>query len=208
MSTVLDRNRRKGLVEAAGFAFLVGLTVIITMMLFFLVTSEQGSITERTIETTLDYRLSQIQSRSAIQTTMQDKMWRNPDVNRGEYGDLAAYKVMSYWVSTEEGNDLHIDSDNITYQKAENDIRNYLETKMDRVFIEETAEPMYYNLTVTYEPQNSANLNSKQLTATPEEYIGGAGSRTVIQYPLAVRSKDKAYIRLGVTTEPVEVPNP
>lgn len=186
---------KKGMVEAAGFIFMIGLTIVISMMLFFLVTYDQNPDSEN-IERTIDYRVGEIEARSTMQTTMEGNLWRETSTFRGKYNNLGAYKILTYWFSTPEGDDLHINNRSIGYQEARNDLRNYLKNRMTSIFVEDRAERRYYNLSILYD---GGKYNNKLIMVTPNGVSRDENAlMTSFEYPIALRGSERAKVSISI----------
>lgn len=189
--------KQKGVVEAVGFVFLMGLTIIITLLMFFLVAYE-GSPAPQTIERSIDYRMGEIEARSTVQTAMEDQIWREVDGlsrSQAKYNHLRVYKLISYWLSTSEGEKVHVNNNSIPEDEIENDLEEYMQNRLSGIFIQERANPRYYNVSILY---TGGRYDNKGMFITPENYNRGDNAMTVIEYLMAVRGQERALVRIGV----------
>ncbi len=109
-------------VMAMGSLMVAGL---ITVMILFL----NGPLSQSTT-VEVNHRVAETSFASASNVVMSDYMWRAPGIEKGDYHGFKAYKVVSYYFSTDE--ELLLDHETLSRSEVRQDIIGYLEYKMER----------------------------------------------------------------------------
>lgn len=183
-------NSRKGqgiIIEILAFSMSVMLALVV-----FIVMISTGNVQEHQVSQSIDYKLGELRKRSVISITMNDKMWRADSISKGEYGNLPAYKVMSYYFST-PGDTVYIYDSSKPKSEVKNDIDNYLKYQMDKYW-QTGPNDVDYMLDVTNPGSSSRPSNITVKTYSP------TGRASKIVYPLGLTNGTAAEITLWTTT--------
>lgn len=132
---------RKGqgvIIEVLAFAMSIMLA-----MLVFIVMVSTDSITQYSAEESITNEISELRMRSTISITMNDRLWRVNGVSKGDYSNWPAYKVISQYFST-QGDTMYIYDDEVSRNQAKQDIKSYMEYKMDTYYQDGPNQIDYY----------------------------------------------------------------
>lgn len=161
-----------------------------TFMLLFVIFAfwmSGGGVQEKEISQSIDLRLSELRKHSVVSNTLNDKMWRANTINKGEYEELPAYKVISYYFST-PGNKMHFYQKQKTKSTVKKDITNYLQYKMDEYWKQGSTNINYFvdirNPSRT--PRKPQNITVKTYTPT--------GKQPRVVTPLSITNGEKIYL--------------
>lgn len=186
----------KGMVESVGFIFMMGLTIIISLMLFFLVTyqNDPGSTT---VEQTIDYRVGEIEARAAVQTTMEGEIWRGVDnINEGDYNRLSVFKILSYWLSTPPDGEVYVNNQSYPEDHVKQNLTDYMQNRLSGIFVESRSTSRYYNMSVIY---GGNRYEKEAIIVTPDQISSNNDfSMTTFRYPVAMRGSERAVLSISV----------
>lgn len=175
------------IIEVLAFSMSVMLAMIVFIVLIY-----TGGVQEHSVSESVEYELGEIRKRSTISLTMNDKIWRAPEVDKGKYEGWPAYKVMSYYLST-PGDQFYVKEDSIDTDTVEEDLEDYLEYKMEKYWTDGPSNVDYY-LNVSYEEANQRPTN-----LTVSNYVP-SGRYSRVSYPLSLYNGQSAEITLWTNT--------
>lgn len=181
-----DRKGQGIIIEVLAFAMSMMLAVIV-----FYVMISTGGITEQTASESIKYELGELKKRSAVSITMNDHIWRIDSVDKGKYADWPAYKVLSHYLST-PGDEMHIYDEDIDMDEAEEDLKNYIEHKMDKYWQEGPNDIDYHFKAI----RDEASDRPRNITVSTYDDEGPSGSGGRISYPLSLTGGRQAEIAL------------
>lgn len=169
---------RKGTEDLVVVVVLFSLAITLTFVMYLL-TSGHNNIVEKEVDTQVSYQIGDVRKRSTITTTMNDYMWRAPDVEN-DYDERKAYKIISYYFST-SGDQVHVDGEAISRDEVESDLKSYLKYKMDKYWNSDSNQVDYYmNITQENHGQKPENITVQRSGYYPE--AGWSG----VSYPVAL----------------------
>lgn len=163
--------------------FAVGSVLVLSICMLYGVSN---SDIDRTTQIEIDYQSEQIRKRSTVDTVLADKMWRSPDISRGEYNGMTAEKLLSYYFSTDSGSTVYIGEKEVSKQQLKNDIERYLKYKLDTIWVETTPQPRNYRITVS----------DQEDTIEVESSSQAVFSQPGVSYEIGLKNGERADLRL------------
>lgn len=182
---------RKGAEDLIYVVVLFALSVTLTFVMYS-ITSGHTDVVEQRVDQQITYQIGDIRKRSTITTTMNDYMWRAPDV-QNDYDERKAYKVISYYFST-PGDQVYVDGESIPRNQVKNDLKSYLRYKMDKYW-NSGANNVDYYLNITRQDSGSKPQN---ITVQRSGYYPQA-AWSGVSYPIAL-SNGSATVVLWTKT--------
>lgn len=159
-------------------------------MLVFIVMISTGGVTEHNASEAVGYKIGELRMRSVVSNTMNDRLWRESDISRGEYSNWPAHKVISKYFST-EGDRVYIYEDYKQKSTVKSDIESYLEFKMEKYW---QGRPNKINYSINISDQRTPDGPDK---LSVEDYNPDAsGAR--ITYPIGLTNGSTAEATLWI----------
>lgn len=164
--------------------------IIIAITIFLIIESQGGGVMEQEISQEVDIRMSDIRTNTIMSNTLNGHLHILNSVNKGKYGNLSAYRIISYYFST-PGNKIYFDKDRNGIDKStvRNDIKSYLEYKMDKRFIKKPQKNDYY---LDIQNFNNPQKRPKKITINTTKGMRSPEFRGTIY----LANQEKIYITL------------
>lgn len=175
---MLSIQKLKGQTSALSVVFLFMVVLMVAFYMFTINAIADNNV-EHTAETEISYQADQIRLQASITNLMADKMWRAESINYQDYGDQQAYVVISRFLSSDPGDKLWFDGEEVEYSDAEDDIENYITDKMDAT---------YGNTNYRVELSNGTDT----VLAVGED----SGTSATISFPIATSSGGEGLVRI------------
>lgn len=174
--------------DAIGVVLLFAIGLLVA--LFFLVLQgHAGASFEESTSTKVEYSIGEIRTRSALTMVMVDKIWRADEVPFSRYGDKSAYKLVSYYFST-DGDTVRVSGGEFQKSELKQDIKDYLEMKMDKIFVNGPNQ-VSYAIEISDE--------QKEIVVKSDDY-NPSGKWSKISYPLALTNGETANVVMWTKT--------
>lgn len=150
-------NSAKGQNVLAPGELMMFIIILILGVSIYFMNVGNGNTIEQNIDTRMDFAAGEVRKRSAVDTAMVDYVWRAPDIPKSKYGNISAYNLISYYYSTDDGENLDMPSGPVSKPEVESDIGHYLGYKMNQTWQEPTSvAPVDYEITAGNDIQVSS----------------------------------------------------
>lgn len=220
---MISADRKGQGLELLGVVFIIGVVFILSLYMTSLLISvgDDGQV-DAEVDSHLTYQVEDIHVRSAYSSVLQDVIWKSPEVDKGDYNELPAYKVISLYMSTEDGEDVKIGTEEYEKDKVEEDIEDYFEYKMTQIYVDPEAtayslpdeipgeldsifdnfiDPSiiiggddHYRILLRYESENNPKI---EVTNTDKTGFG----RSMVYYPIPLADEENAVVALTTSVQ-------
>lgn len=177
-------------VQLIGVVFLF-LIIVVAALFQFTTLITGGNIVEQTINQRFNYEIGDTRRVTGLQTALDDKIWRSPEVPEDKYGQTTAYELSSLYFSTE--NEIKLHGDDYSRTEVESDLREYFGYKMDQTWLGQDANPVDYELVLGQGSEESIVINNKE--RHPEARWNS------VTMPLALKNSTETGVLLRTRTK-------
>lgn len=149
-------RRRKGLgLVGQVFLFTAGVSFFILFMVLGMLSGDQSRFNQK-VNVQVDYQMSVVKQNAVLIVFLEDNIWRPENIQRYEYGDVKAKKLLALYYST-EGNTLWVEGQAKSTGEVRDDLKTYMEYKMEKYWVE-TIDPVEYRLEISGRTSNKQPL--------------------------------------------------
>lgn len=188
------QNKGQGVIAEV---FLVWAAIFLAMFIFIIVTEGGGGVQEQEVSESIDLKVSDIRKRNVVSNTLNDKMWRQPSINQGEYENITAYKVITYYFST-PGNTMRIYENQKSMNTVKTDLEKYLTYKMEKYWKEGSLDTNYY-----LDLRNASTVSQRPENITVQSY-NPSGAQKKVQFRMSKTNGEKIWFTMFTDkTQPI-----
>lgn len=197
-------NKRKGQgISLTGAAVIVFLAIFLALVIYILAIATSNTFDDQVSES-INYRIEEVEVNSVLVTALQDRMYHLPEDFSSEYGPHSEdssedykefykgrtpYKVISYYFSTPQGEDVWIGGDNIAKSDVKDDLKEYFRARFKP--LQDTSDEDYF-LRI-YNPDGD---DSEQIQIRSNDEYTPTSSHLRITSSIAIRDGEKAILTL------------
>lgn len=164
------RKTEKGQLSLTGAVIIVFLSLFLAIVIYMLAIGTNNTF-DSEVDESINYRIEEVEANSLLTTTLQDRMYHLPDDFSSEYGsdsdsssnykdiyqERTPYKVISYYFSTPQGQNIWIDSQQIPKNQVRDDIKEYFKARFEP--LSDSQEEDYYIRIYNPNGQESEYIN-------------------------------------------------